>query len=168
MACQWCLASRWFGFMPHNRGTTTVPLSCLFREKTSTHFTPVKWWFVLDCHMPTMSGIDVSRAIVRAGMLPQTFRRKKDKKNKPPHNRGTVAIPLFLYLFHEKDTTHFTPFKWWFVEEEEEKYITECLVGSFTLFMLRVNSQDHRVDQQHNSLSLRHTRLVLNVFKPDF
>ncbi len=35
-------------------------------------------------------------------------------RNKPPLNRGTVAIPL-LGFSHEKDTTHFTPFKWWFV-----------------------------------------------------
>ncbi len=31
---------------PHNRGKTTVPVSCLFRVKTTTHFTPFKWWFV--------------------------------------------------------------------------------------------------------------------------
>ncbi len=37
--------------------------------------------------------------------------------NKPPLNRGTADIPL-LCPSHEKDTTHFTPFKWWFVENK--------------------------------------------------
>ncbi len=34
--------------------------------------------------------------------------------NKTPLNRGTVAIPLSV-LSHEKVTSHFTSFQWWFL-----------------------------------------------------
>ncbi len=71
------------------------------------------------------------------GPISEIFFRKRIRILSVQTNHLLIGVqplyPLFR-LFHEKDTTHFTPFKWWFVFTSSSVYSVENLISFFISF----------------------------------